>query len=214
MGLTFLRQTLEGKLIREGKTRWLDVGCGTNFQPGFIYLDAINYDGDDVSIKEKYFTKSILELTDNDIELLGDFDLVRMQHVFEHFAMEEGQIALRNAARLIKPGGLLLITVPDLKLFVKYYRKNRFNSLFQFYHWALNRVDKESPPSFFFSIFAHNLVHEKHNWCYDYEGLNYVIEKSGLFVKIRKLKITDKLASVPFTHNRPLEDVCIMAMKK
>ena len=31
---------LKEKLIKEKRTRWLDVGCGGNFEDGFYYLDT------------------------------------------------------------------------------------------------------------------------------------------------------------------------------
>lgn len=206
--------TLNKVLINQGKIRWLDIGCGGNFEPGFHYLDY----SADISIPEdckgRYFKINILELTDDDCKKTGCFDLLRMQHVFEHFTPEEGSIVLKNCARLLNPDGFLLITVPDLRKFIKYYKKNSFKKLYTFYHWALNRIQKNAPSSFFFSIYTHSLLHEQHKWCYDEEGLKYVIDNTGIYKNIKTLTFKDKLANQPYTHNRPLEDICVIANLK
>lgn len=54
---------------------------------------------------------------------------------------------------------------------------------------------------------------ESHKWCYDYEGLKYILEEIGEFENIKELKLNDELTNIPFTHNRPEEDVCIVAQK-
>lgn len=206
--------TLEDLLIKEGKTRWLDIGNGGNFAEGFHYLDFFSNVEVDEDIRDRYFKYNILELTDFEYQKMGTFDLIRMQHVFEHFTPEEGEIVLSKCARLLNKGGYLLITVPDLKLFVSYYRKKKLKKLYTFHNWALDRIDEKAPESFYFSIFTHSLLHEQHKWCYDYEGLKYQIEKSGAFENIKLLKLNDKLASETFTHNRPKEDLCVIANKK
>ena len=50
--------------------------------------------------------------------------------------------------------GIILITVPDLRVFIKRYLDNSFqqhDDLFK--HWALQRIPADSPSSFYFSIF-------------------------------------------------------------
>ncbi|HQI46383.1 MAG TPA: methyltransferase domain-containing protein [Bacteroidales bacterium] len=203
--------SLDKLLTKQGKARWLDIGCGGNFAPNFYYLDYYS----DVEIpencKERYFKINIIEITETDYEKLGKFDLIRLQHVFEHFTPEEGEIVLKNCAKLLNKGGYIVITVPDLKKFIHYYKRNSFKNLFTFYNWSLNRIEKNAPPSFFFSIFAHSLLHEQHKWCYDSEGLKYIIAKTGVYKNIRQLRLWNRLAANSFTHNRPWEDLCVIA---
>ena len=192
----------------EKKTRWLDVGNGGNFEKGFYYLDILS------SKKPRFFQKDILHLEKADLVEMGRFDYVRMQHFFEHFTPEEGLIVLANAADLLSPGGIITISVPDLRIFVDSYLNKRFDNLPKFIWWANKRIPLKSPASFYFSVFAHSMPWEQHKWCYDYEGLEYQLQKTGLFVNIREIKVDDELACVPFTHNRPKEDVCIIASRK
>ena len=200
---------LKEKLISEGKTRWLDIGCGGNFENDFFYLD--NFPEDTIKDRQKYFRVDIVNMNDDEADRIGKFDLVRLQHVFEHFTPEEGIRVLGNCAKLLNPDGYILISTPDLKKYVHMYLSGKIKENFP---WALTRIEKNSPDSFYFSVFAHSVLHEQHKWCYDIEGLIYQMNATGKFKNITELRITDELAASPFTHNRPHEDVCVLAQLK
>ena len=196
---------LRGKLIAAGKTRWLEIGCGGTFDDYFTYIDL--FPETVVMQKGRYFRLDMVHATDAALERLGKFDLIRMQHVFEHFTPEAGRVVLENCAKLLNPGGYVLISTPDLKKYVEFYQTGQIR---ENYEWALNRIPKDSPNSFYFSIFSHSLPFEKHEWCYDAEGLLYQLRQSGRFTGIREIPLDDELANIPFTHNRPSEDVCVV----
>jgi hypothetical protein len=63
------------------------------------------------------------------------------------------------------------------------------------------RIAKDAPNSFYFSIFAHSMIYESHKWCYDNDGLIYQLKKSNKFKNIWELKHSGSLALNPFTHN-------------
>ena len=200
---------LKERLLEEKKNRWLEIGCGGNFEENFHYVDT--FPEGVVCEKDKYFRANAINMSEADFERMGKFDFIRMQHVFEHFTPEDGLSVLNNCARLLNPDGYILITTPDLKKYVHLYLSGKINENFD---WALNRVEKDSPNSFFFSVFSHSLLHESHLWCYDAEGLIYQFERTGKFKNIRELTLNDELANIPFTHNRPNEDVCVLAQAK
>ena len=212
------RHGLRQRLQSEGRTRWLDVGS-TRFDPGFDCLDLTPA----ASIKEenraRYTEANILNLTDADVASLGAYDLVRMQHVLEHFSMEEAPTVLRNCARLLAPQGLILITVPDLALMTRAYL-GRFRWGAKFVKFARFRLAEDAPPSFIFSVFAHQTgyrefpyIGQDHKWCYDFEGVAYQLKRSEAFGAIERIPLLSALAETPFTHGRPLEDECVMARK-
>jgi SAM-dependent methyltransferase len=217
------RNGLKEKLVKEGRSRWLDIGSGGTLDSGnFSYLDWVLPDTITNERANRFHTGDITTMTDVTLDRVGRFDLIRMQHVFEHFSAEDGQKALQNCARLLDPGGYLLMTVPDLESFIKFYKKRRYNPVF--FEFARQRIPPDAPSSFYFSIFAHSFGYQslengslkyrnEHRWCYDYEGLAYQVRRTGQFTNIRKLGLLHPLASMPFTHNRPAEDVCILAQK-
>ena len=199
---------LKEKLIRENKTRWLEIGCGGTFDDNFTYIDL--FPDTLVNKKGRYFRMDMVNTTDAALEKLGKFDLIRMQHVFEHFTPEDGRRVLENCAKLLIEDGYVSISTPDLKKYIEFYLSGQIKDNFD---WALNRIEKDSPKSFYFSIFSHSLLHESHHWCYDAEGLIYQLEQSGKFKNITEVTLTHELANIPFTHNRPNEDVCIIAQR-
>lgn len=210
--------TLKEKLIKENKNKWLDVGCNKNFEQGFYYLDTWPIEKIPLKYRKKYFELDILRATDKKIKLLGKFDLIRMQHVLEHFPYEEGLIVIGKIAKILKNEGIFIVTVPDLKIHTEKYINRKYKKWGDYSwwikKWATKRIPADAPDSFYFSVFAYSLPVTPHKWCYDYNGLEYLLKSSKLFRKIKKIDFRNPLASFPFTHNRPEEDVCVMAIKK
>lgn len=204
---------LKEKFVQEGKFRWLDVGCGGNFEDGFYYLDIFPKGIIDSRFRDRYFRIDIANATEKTLAKIGKFDLIRMQHTFEHFSFEEGRKVLKNCAELLNKNGVILITVPDLKIHIQKYINDEYKNWSGFQRWAEQRISKNAPNSFYFSVFAHSLLFEQHKWCYDFEGLKYQLEICGEFKDIKEMKRNEPLANTPFTHNRPEEDVCAMAIK-
>lgn len=205
--------TLEKRLIREGRTRWLDVGSGGRFASDFHYLDVFPEGVIPEEHRPRYHRVDIMNPSETQLAKLGTFDLVRLQHMIEHFGFEDGAHVLLNCARLLKCGGALLLTAPDLRIYTRAYLDGNFDKLEGFQEWAWGRIPKDAPPSAYFSIYSHSMTYESHRWCYDYEGLVYQLRSLGKFKNIRRLLVEDEEASVPFTHNRPAEDVCVLAEK-
>lgn len=205
--------TLKEKLSKKSKNRWLDVGCGGNLESGFYYLDTFPVAQINPQFKDKYFRADIVNMDVQDLQTLGKFDLVRLQHVLEHFTFEDGQKVLNNCALLLNDDGIILITVPDLTVHIQKYLHNDYKNWEGFKWWASKRIPPNAPDSFYFSIFAHSMSYESHKWCYDFAGVKYQLEMSKKFNDIMRVDFSHPLASHPFTHNRPEEDVCVIAKK-
>jgi predicted SAM-dependent methyltransferase len=206
--------SLREQLLHSLKTRWLDVGCGGNFEEGFFYADIFPEGLIDPQFRSRYYRLDILCAPADEFTNLGQFDLVRMQHTFEHFSYEEGQHVLSNCARLVRPGGLILITVPDLRIHLQRYFRGEYGMDDGFTQWATRRIPHDAPPSFYFSIFAHSMPYESHKWCYDSEGLCWQLKTNGAYFNIVQIGRDSMLASKPFTHNRPDEDLCVIATRR
>jgi len=204
---------LKEKLIKENRNRWLDIGCGNNFEDGFYYLDILFKKNVKMHARNRYFEKDIININRKTFKELGKFDLIRMQHCFEHFSYEEGAKVLKNCYKLLNKGGIILISTPDLRIHIQTYLNDGYKNWKGFQWWAHKRIPSGAPNSFYFSIFAYSMLWESHKWCYDFEGLKYQLEKCGGYKNIKELKQNDELAVCPFTHNRPEEDVCIIATK-
>jgi predicted SAM-dependent methyltransferase len=209
---------LRRHLIETNRTKWLEIGCGGNLHDeNFHCLDVFPEGIIDRALRGKYTRLDIAQARRQDLENLGRFDFIRMQHVFEHFSPEQGRNVVENCALLLNPGGYLLITTPDLRVHARAYLKGEYKNnkrMDSFNSWAWRRIAEDAPDSFYFSIFAHSMPYESHLWCYDFEGLSYVLRQTNSFDEIEELGWEHPFASFPFTHNRPHEDVCVLARRK
>lgn len=90
----------------------LHVGCGDIDAPGFINVDAR--------------PQPHVHLVTDDLFDLGmipddTVDLVYMCHVLEHVALDAVVPTLREMHRILRPGGVLRLSVPDFDLLVDAY---------------------------------------------------------------------------------------------
>lgn len=210
------RCDLEQNLLSQNKTRWLDLGSSINHSnQNFHFADLYPIEECLEEMKSKYHQLDISKPLEEDAKnKLGKFNFIRMQHVFEHFTYEQASVVIDNCYELLEENGKLLITVPDLDIYIKRYKNNTLKQISSFGPWANTRIKKNSPNSDYFSIYAHSMLHEKHLWCYNKHGLINKIESSNKFINVKKIGLLNKLAAIPFTHNRPEEDLCVISTKK
>ena len=96
---------------RQGKKLKLHLGCGTKFIPGFVHIDALQYDHVD-------YCQQVGEL--------GNFadasvSLIYACHVLEHFSRWHYMNVLTEWFRVLEPGGVLRLSVPDFAACAKLY---------------------------------------------------------------------------------------------
>jgi len=97
----------------------LHLGCGKRFIPGYVHIDAIDYPHvDHVS------TIDNLSFIEND-----SVEVIYNCHVLEHFKRRDVLQVLSEWRRVIKPGGILRISVPDFAAICEVYRKYKDISL-------------------------------------------------------------------------------------
>lgn len=90
----------------------LNLGCGRNIK-NKLPKPWVNVDLDGECADLHCSIKSLpTEWTDK-------FDEIRASHVLEHFFMDEFDSVLSEWLRVLKPGGLLRIIVPDLDVIIK-----------------------------------------------------------------------------------------------
>ena len=118
LGLAQRRRRILEKFLRSG--RILDVGCGNGFflhtlagRPWETHAMDVKWHG-----KFKFDGEFHEGLFDHQPPPLENLDAVTLWHVFEHFY--HPRQALANAAAVLRPGGLLLVAVPDLRSIERY----------------------------------------------------------------------------------------------
>lgn len=97
----------------------LHLGSGKRFIPGFVHIDLVAYEHidylhsiDDLSMFEK-----------------NSIDLIYNCHVLEHFHRFKVNKVLAEWYRVLKPGGILRISVPDFEALCELYLERKDLSL-------------------------------------------------------------------------------------
>jgi predicted SAM-dependent methyltransferase len=93
----------------------LHLGCGNKHIPGFVHVDMQNYSH--VDLCEQVNTLNFAQ--DNSVEL------IYASHVLEHFGRHEVDQVLREWFRVLQPGGILRLAVPDFESIVLRYQETR-----------------------------------------------------------------------------------------
>jgi predicted SAM-dependent methyltransferase len=91
----------------------LHLGCGKRYIPGYVHIDAVDFPHVD-------HVTSI-----DNLSFIGDdtVDVIYNCHVLEHFKRRDVPRVLSEWHRVLRPGGTLRISVPDLEAVCEIYRK-------------------------------------------------------------------------------------------
>lgn len=91
----------------------LHLGCGKVYIPGFTHIDLMDFDHVDYKIPADN-----LSVFEN-----GSADLVYACHILEHFKRTEVKKVLQEWFRVLKPGGILRLSVPGFEEIIAIYQK-------------------------------------------------------------------------------------------
>jgi len=97
----------------------LNLGCGKRYHRSWINVD-FNGDGKNVI---SHNLLSGIPFKENEI------DVIYHSHVLEHFSQHDAFIFLTECFRVLKPGGIIRIAVPDLEQIVNEYKTQLDNVL-------------------------------------------------------------------------------------
>lgn len=91
----------------------LHLGCGKRYIPNFIHIDIVEYPHIDHVA------------TIDNLSFLQDdcVDLIYNCHVLEHFKRRDVERVLQEWYRVLKPGGVLRISVPDFAALCEVYQR-------------------------------------------------------------------------------------------
>jgi SAM-dependent methyltransferase len=185
---------------------YLNVGWWPSLGEGTLYAAPNGVEG--TYMYNHDLVKGI-PATDNSLEV------VYHSHLLEHLSNSEGIDFIAACYRVLQPGGILRILVPDLELWSKNYINGN-----QFFFDEYRRIgladDKDLYPTNG-SIFMGMLHNHGHKMGYDFETLTNILQSTG-FHHIRRTMVQESdlpdIAVVePYFALKALESLCVECYK-
>lgn len=93
------------------KQELLNLGCGWRFHPNWVNLD----------LEPRSSTVRLWDLRKDLPFPDSSFDVVYHSHVLEHFSRTDGLQFLNHCFRVLRPGGIIRVAVPDLEMIARRY---------------------------------------------------------------------------------------------
>ena len=142
----------------------LNLGCWKRNIPGFINVDQCN-------MPHIHYQRNVDDLSIFENE---SAELIYASHVFEYFDRVKGVEVLKEWFRVLAPGGVLRIAVPDFQKIVVIY--NLFKDIQKTLGLLYGKMEVQV---------GDNWETIYHKTVYDYESLKEILEAAG-FTNVRR----------------------------
>lgn len=119
----------------------------------------------------------------------GAAELLYSSHVLEHLSLDDLRLALRNCRKVLRPGGVFRLVLPDIELLIDQYKADvATDAAIRFMENTL--LGKKSRPRGIGSLVREWLGNSQHLWMWDYKSLAAELQKAG-FQSIRRAAWND-----------------------
>jgi predicted SAM-dependent methyltransferase len=169
------RKLANAYLNEKNERKRLHIGCGGNVLPGWLNSD--------------YYPRSpsILYIDATEQFPFGDgiFDYIFSEHMIEHVPLTDGFSMLRECHRVLRKGGRIRISTPDLRFVVSLYTDEPSELQKQYINWSTKEFANWAPyPDARYVV--NNFVRDwGHQFIYDEETLRFAMQKAGFADVIR-----------------------------
>jgi predicted SAM-dependent methyltransferase len=165
--------------LANNRTKKLHIGCGGNILPEWLNTD--------------YFPTNpniaYLDATKQFPFQDGTFDYVFSEHMIEHITYADGLIMLKQCNRILKSGGKIRLSTPNLRFLVDLYSENKSELQERYIQWASDLFIKNGVYSD--TMVINNFVRDwGHVFIYDEKTLRLALEVSG-FVDVHSYRINE-----------------------
>ncbi|HZD90704.1 MAG TPA: methyltransferase domain-containing protein [Pseudolabrys sp.] len=147
-------------------------------------------------------------------------DLVYASHVLEHLAYDDCAAALRNTFRVLKPGGVFRLVVPDLQVRAARYLEKLARGERGANDWLMRAsgLGRASRPRTPLEMLRAAIGNSHHQWMWDQAAMTAALQRAG-FVAVRRCRLHDsghpafRLVEQPDRFHDPGEDLEECAME-
>lgn len=205
---------------RDGLVK-VNLGCGLAIAPGWTNVDAslnalvaswprcIHKVLYRLSGSNRYYSQEqYCDLLENHVFMHHDLshsiplkdqtaDFVYSSHFLEHLFKRDAERLLTDSFRVLKPGGVVRICIPDLAYAVSLYARGEKEKMLESYFFV---EDKESQLA-------------RHKYMYDFELLQSLLERIGFSQVVRCAYQQGQTPDLKLLDNRPEETLFVEAIK-
>lgn len=179
---SFVGRAITKKLVLDKNLEnYINLGSGTKTFDEYINIDFFSLFSDNVDYEADF--RYPLKIDDDSV------DGIFTEHVLEHLTYDQVERLLKECHRILKPGGIIRIIVPDVSIFIEHYCLNNNDWFSQWEKHVfiesedVNRcnrrmISKMTAISFVTQEYGHVS-------CWDFETLEIFLSKAN-FKKIEK----------------------------
>jgi len=173
--LLILRFASIGTIKKYNKQKGLrvNIGAGSSGLIGWVNIDMVKYP----NVNCLFDCRKKLPFADNSVKVIFS------EHFFEHLDYtEEVPFFLGDCLRVLEPGGVIRIIVPDIEKYLHAYCKEGWNELISLRPLDENLVDVCYKCQYHTKMELINMVFRqghRHKYAYDYKTLKFILYRSG-----------------------------------
>ena len=153
----------------------LHIGCGSHIIDGWLNSDFLPP------------SRDILQLDATSRFPFSDevFDYIFSEHMIEHLSYPQGAFMLSECHRILRQGGKVRISTPDLAFLINLYGHNKSLIYLNYIKWATDAFI-QTAPEYMDTFVINNFVRAwDHLFIYDEKTLRLSLENSGFVNVVR-----------------------------
>jgi predicted SAM-dependent methyltransferase len=160
--------------------RKLQLGCGVHPLPGWLNADLWPATSDILHLN----VARRFPFADEQI------DFIFAEHVIEHLSYTEALVLLREAYRILRPGGVVRITTPDLAFLLRLYGDPTDDEAARYLAWTGAEYLEKGVPASACAVINNYVRAWGHRFIYDEPTLRSAMIDSG-FTRLRRCELNE-----------------------
>lgn len=185
VGKSALHLPLTRQALEAAEIRGVQFGCGARLQRSALNLDLVGFADVrlDATRAGRVFLVDDAHFLHHDVTHPlpaedGAFDWAYSEHLVEHVTPQQAVLWLKDVRRVLRPGGLLRLTTPDLERYASAY-VSRDEAFFAEHARRLSELGLPAMPTR--RAFMVNQIFQfwGHRWIYDADELAHVLARAG-----------------------------------
>ena len=173
--LSFGRGRIISDYLKNHSVRKLQLGSGLKLIDGWLNSDCSLF----------FKSKCFIDVTAPFPLADKTFDYVFTEHVIEHLTYEEGQAMLKESYRVLKPGGGIRVSCPDLRVYIALFTPEKTPAQQQFIKMSVDNLPSDIHIYKESFVINNSLRNWGHKFVYDEETLTLALESAG-FVGVKR----------------------------